>query len=178
MDFIKEKKIARDQIRWTLGRLADALDRPEIAELRVYLEFNNRFTRRMGSAKWTGPKSGRVRLSAPLWPRASETERRETVIHEACHVVQFHIYPRGKGHGAEWKHLMRLCGVKPERCHHVDRTGIAKKQRRVEAACDCGTIKDISIRKAKQIEFFAEMGSDAGYICGQCRSDIWLKERV
>ena len=51
------------------------------------------------------PPSEPIRLSIPLWPRASDQDRRETVIHEACHLIAFYKHglvplltaPSGRG---------------------------------------------------------------------------------
>jgi SprT protein len=58
---------------------------PELAQV-IVVVWNSRFTRRLGDAAYNSTTfRARVRLSVPLWPRASEVDRRETVIHEACH---------------------------------------------------------------------------------------------
>jgi SprT protein len=97
----------------------------------ITIEWNPRFTRRMGDASYSPITfRARVRLSVPLWPRASEQDRRETVVHEACHIiVKYKFGPLVKDHGVEWKQAMRNCGVEPLRLHSVDRTGLARHQR-------------------------------------------------
>ena len=56
-------------------------DAEELAQA-VIVEWNSRFTRRLGDGIYS-PLTfrARIRLSVPLWPRASEKDRRETVIH-------------------------------------------------------------------------------------------------
>lgn len=70
---------------------------------KIDFEFNASFTSRLGDAKWDRKrKRGRIRLSTPLWERASEKDRYETVIHEACHVIVGFVYPyRVSAHGNE-----------------------------------------------------------------------------
>jgi predicted SprT family Zn-dependent metalloprotease len=101
-------------------------------------------------------------LSIALWSRASEQDRRETVIHETCHVIVG--YKHGflaSHHGAEWKQAMKNCGVEPVRTHNVDRTGLARQQRRfilldcpaegVESKCRC-TARDYNrLRRGKEL---------------------------
>jgi SprT protein len=104
---------------------------PELAQT-IIVEWNARFTRRLGDAMYN-PYTfrARVRLSLPLWPRASERDRRETVIHEVSHVIVKYLYgPFVADHGAEWKEAMRNCGIEPLRTHSVDRTGLVRRQRR------------------------------------------------
>ena len=58
------------------------------------------------------------------------------MIHEACHVIVAYKFGNLPSHGAEWKEAMRNCGLKPIPTHNVDRTGLARKQRRY-VLCDC-----------------------------------------
>lgn len=103
---------------------------PELAQT-IQIEFNNRFTRRMGDALYSPITfQAKIRLSLPLWPRASEEDRRETVIHEACHIIVKYKGSFVADHGPEWKVAMRNCGVEPLRLHTVDRTGLGRPQRR------------------------------------------------
>lgn len=119
------------QIRGWIDLACDSNDVPELKH-KIDFEFNGRFTRRLGDAIYNRRKGrGFIRLSAPLWPRATEEERRETVIHEACHVVVGYKYQNQKvvdAHGGEWRSAMNLCGLEPLRTHRVDRTGIARRQ--------------------------------------------------
>ena len=103
----------------------------------VALAFNGRFTARMGDAHLDRRL---IRLSAPLWPRADEAQRRATVLHELCHLVAHARHGRRiRPHGAEWCALMQALGVDPERCHHVDRTGLRRARSRQVARCACRT---------------------------------------
>jgi len=68
---------------------------PELAQV-VVVEWNPRFTRRLGDAGYSHVTfRATIRLSIPLWPRATDQDRRETVIHEVCHIIV------GYKHGAE-----------------------------------------------------------------------------
>ncbi len=104
----------------------------------IHVEFNSRFTRRMGDANVVYG-IGIIRLSRKLWDRASEEQKREVIIHEACHVIQrvrdMERGCRSSAHGEHWKSLMRKCGVRPNRCHTVDRTGLVKTY---PVRCSCG----------------------------------------
>jgi len=110
---------------------------PELAQV-ILVEWNGRFTHRLGDAIYNRiSMRARIRLSLPLWQRLSEETRRETVIHEACHVIVGfkHGFVR-RPHGSEWKEAMRNCGVNPRRLHSIDRTGLARRRRRF-VLCDC-----------------------------------------
>lgn len=109
---------------------------PELAQV-IVVEWNARFTRRMGDGMYSPTRMlGRIRLSVPLWGRASEQDRRETVIHEACHVIAFYKDANATSHGVEWRQAMLNCGVDPLRTHSVDRTGLMRRQR-LFVLCDC-----------------------------------------
>jgi SprT protein len=104
---------------------------PELAQA-IQIEWNPRFTRRLGDAIFNPTTfQSKIRLSIPLWPRASSQDRMETVVHEACHIIVWHQFGLFiKAHGPEWKQAMENCGVQPERTHDVDRTGLARRQKR------------------------------------------------
>ena len=109
---------------------------PELAQA-IIVEWNSRFTRRLGDGVYS-PLTfrARIRLSLPLWPRASEKDRREAVIHETCHCIVGYKYEVVAPHGLEWKEAMKNCGVEPLRGHNVDRTGLARR-RRLFILLDC-----------------------------------------
>lgn len=83
----------------------------------------------------------RVRFSIPLWPRATERERYETVVHEICHLVSCHEAMLSgkckiKPHGREWKMAMIRAGVSPRRCHRINSSGLGQKK--IPCTCGCG----------------------------------------
>ena len=120
----------------------DALEQLGYSDLQILIGWNSRFTARMGDARCPG-LMGAIRLSIPLWPRASENERRETVLHEVCHVVvMYESKKSGKrvpSHGHEWQHKMRTLGIEPKRCHQVNRDGLKRTRRTVQMYCACDT---------------------------------------
>lgn len=111
------ERIARAQDNGTLP------SNRSVRGITINSEFNGRFSRRMGDATYSyATKHGECRYSSPLWAFADAEERRETVIHEVCHVLTFRIFGgerKIKGHGPEWKRVMRIAGAKGDRCHSV-----------------------------------------------------------
>jgi SprT protein len=135
----------------------------------VKIEFNNRFVSRMGDASYF---KHRIRLSAPLWPRATSEERRQTIIHEACHIIAEHMFWTGKtkdntSHGLCWKRCMLMCGVKPDRCHKVSTKGLLA---RVEAICNCKTWEITKNRATKMMRGMK-------YSCPNCKASLSLVQR-
>lgn len=106
-----------------------ALDRNDVAYMSnmIRVQWNKRFIRKFADAGYgKSPPRGIIRISPRIWERATETERRETIIHEACHIVVFHLHGiEIKPHGIEWRQAMVNCGVEPVRCHDVNLFGIA-----------------------------------------------------
>jgi len=132
------------------------LDVPDLAK-KISVSFNARFTARMGDATYNAKTgTGRVRLSAPLWPKANRDEQIETVIHEACHVVVIFKHGRVSAHGAEWIAMMTKCGYpNPGRCHTVDKENIAarRRQNRFKIQCGCaegGSVGPVWARRIRQ----------------------------
>lgn len=160
----------------------------------VRVEWNSRFTRRMGDATYRPALPGReivarCRFSIPLWERASEEERRNTVAHELAHLVCFHEWytkpwhtgrririgelpGRGRkptAHGWEWKKIMHRMGETPSRCHDVDRTGLVRKhrsRRTVAACCDCKTWMLTPKKAAKMDRLY----------CPKCKGSLSLEK--
>ena len=125
------------QIREWIRFACERNDAEVLAQV-IQVEWNRRFTRRLGDGMYSLVSyRARIRLSVPLWSRASDEDKRETVVHEACHcIVGFKQGYVRRPHGPEWKQAMRNCGVEPLRLHTVDRTGLTRRQRRF-ALLDC-----------------------------------------
>ena len=148
----------------------------------ILVEFNHTFTRIMGRATvaqkpcdffYIGNNVAskyRIRLSAPLWSCATQEERNETVIHEACHIIDYNLNGKMCGHKDPWKKLMVKCGVKPERYHKVDSTGVVCTPESVTAFCGCGQ-NTIGPFRAKCI-----INRETSYRCNKCSETIVTQE--
>src|SRR5262245_5033724 len=146
---------------------------PELAG-RVLVRWNSRFTARMGDARWFSAKGqGLIRLSTPLWPKASLAERVETVIHETCHVIAEYRFGRIQAHGPKWRMLMCLCGYpNATACHTVNREEIAarrRKSRRVYKLA-CGCPDGVTLGRVQ----FQRLRAGARYSCRHCRQGVRL----
>lgn len=102
-----------------------------------------KFSAKLGDARFSNGV-GIVRFSSLLWPRATEVERKETVIHEVCHVVaRFEANERGERispHGPQWKALMHRCGVPPSRTHSVKCNDLSVRKK-IPVKCGCREFK-------------------------------------
>src|SRR5713101_9090328 len=123
----------------------------------------------MGDAKWVRAKDrGVIRLSVPLWPKASLEERTETVVHETCHIIAEFRFGPGQGHGPNWRALMRACGyTKARRCHEVDRDAIAGRRQRARRVyrVACGCPKGVALGQVQ----FRRFRAGTQYHCRRCR---------
>ena len=135
-NLLRGTRIRGGRIRQWIRYACECNGVPELAQV-IQVEWKARFTRRMGDALYNPQTfNARIRLSVPLWSRASEEEHRETVIHESCHVIVGYRFGSVPSHGPEWKEAMTKCGLKPVPTHNVDRTGLSRRQRRF-VLCGC-----------------------------------------
>lgn len=141
------------------------------------IKWSNRFTRVMGQARFkpvNGNYNATINFSTKLWHLASPEERRDTVIHEVCHVVaNFRAKetsrPYPEDHGATWRSLMMKAGINnPQRYHTVH----YKKSSSVEGKCGC-RVHYLSSKMAKKIKTIP------GYyvVCTLCKTHIVLNEK-
>ena len=135
---------------------------------KVRWEWSDTMTRCLGKAYYS---KGLIRLSIPLWKRASAEERRNVVIHEVCHLLADRVWGRKniKPHGFRWASLMTICDEKANRCHKVDRTGLRRKSRKFKATCPCRNQHLIGPIRARRIKTGVTT-----YTCTKCKGPITL----
>lgn len=137
--------------------------------LKLHIEWNSRFTSKMGDATYYRPPGcPRIRLSEPMWPMRTEAERRDTVIHEVCHIVVRYeeattLSKRSKHHGPEWKAKMRQCGLEPMRCHDFDVSKAPGSRRKKKLYCGCDSPHMVTANKHNKA------ASGASYRCKTCK---------
>lgn len=160
-----------------IRKVLEANGCPDIFD-RITVEWNARFTRRMGDATYG---IYRIRLSSPLWSRATKAEQNNTVAHEVCHIVAVHLYGFGaKGHGADWQLCMMRAGYEPNRCHNVDRTGLKRQNTRTRVRLYCGCPDGILISKALWTRSINNgewdgNGNNTRRCCRRCRQNLRTK---
>jgi len=145
--------------------IAETFDTLECHELgKVHWEWSSRFTSRMGDADLI---SKRMRFSRPLWSNASSAQRRETIVHEACHIATQELFDNAawtRPHGREWLQVMEWAGYpNADACHLVSRHGAASVAR---ASCNCRQ-HEVSLAAAKK-----HMSGRAVISCRYCRAKL------
>src|SRR5437868_1149491 len=88
---------------------------------KVRFRWSNRMTRAAGFAFNTGV----IKLSIPLFARATPEKQRNIIVHEICHIAE-RVMGYKMGHGKLWKSLMLSMGETPTRCHNIDRSGLRR----------------------------------------------------
>lgn len=107
-------------------------------------------------------KSGTLHFNMVLLRENYEKYIESTVPHEMAHFVQWLVYPYSlerkygknrKVHGVEWKSIMNLFGVKPERTHNYDVTNARQRTRKkFPVYCKCSTPKLVTITLIRRLE--------------------------
>lgn len=82
---------------------------PDLAT-KITLSFSTRLRKGYAYAKWPDCK---IVISKYYWDPVSPQTRRDTVIHEVCHVYVWETLGIGneKPHGPKWEDAMRKCGI-------------------------------------------------------------------
>lgn len=134
----------------------------------VSFEWSNRMTRAAGYAQWDKYiRRGLIKLSLPLFERATPEKCRNTVIHEICHIIEG-LNGRKLSHDWYWRNMMIKCGEVPKRCHNINRDGLKRQTSRYTAYCQCEVPHEITkIRLTK-------MKSGVKYECLKCKTVISL----
>jgi predicted SprT family Zn-dependent metalloprotease len=98
--------------------------------------FSDKMTWAMGKASY-GPR--KIVYSRPLFSRATELERRETIAHEVAHVITTIVRGHRDVHGPIWRATMRELGYRDaRRCHNVEREDLKKtRPDTIGLVCSC-----------------------------------------
>lgn len=166
MSNLKELKQA------TLDKVEEAFVKAEEALKtkikRVPVVFNNRLTSTAGKAYYDSyTHSGiKIELSTQLLEVNGQEFIDHTPGHEAAHIIALEIYRReGRDHGYAWKHIMRIIGQEPVRCHNFKRAEtITRMKHRVMCGCN-------EPREMGKIQFRRLLQGTA-YRCGICKQSI------
>ncbi len=65
-------------------------------------------------------RSERIRLNPAFLLHHTDHYIEQTVAHEYAHCAVYAMHGRVQSHGPEWKNMMRLLGIPPDRCHEME----------------------------------------------------------
>jgi SprT protein len=142
---------------------------PETSEMLVCFDQSTK-----GGYVWPDKHGKRVFLN---WVLAKEnTSNYLTVVipHEVCHIFQRELYPISSSHGSEWKRLMIMIGLPPQRCHAMDtsRAGRHVNDGVFTYICNC---RKHYLTKIKHNRMAS---GQRRYLCRECRKELtFLSEK-
>lgn len=135
-----------------------------------------------GQAVWRryGNPIHTIRINPILLNENQQHIVEQTVPHEMAHVVVNQIWKVEQrmdvgGHGREWKHVMRVFGLVPERCHNLDTSSVSKLKNRPEYhfTCRCpGRVFKLSGIK------YNRWANGVGYQCPRCKTPIRFDKKI
>lgn len=158
----QDRLLVETQVRETLSFF-------KLSHIPVKIRWSNAYTRVMGRAKTNKSRTEfEVSFSDKLWDRATTEQKKNTVIHEVCHIVCFIRHPFAKAHGYEWKQLMLDVGGTPDRTIKINRKGVERTNEKVFCYCKCGK-KIISSNRATRIR-----NGTNRYYCTACGLAVTL----
>ena len=113
----------------------------------------------------------RIKLNRFLLNQNPEEMINQTLPHEIAHVIAHIQYPFCKrGHGPEWRSVMRMFGLEPDRCHEFNTSNVGTwKLKRFEWLCPCGPKTMAAIRHKRALKNIRERGN-SGYTCRKCKT--------
>jgi SprT protein len=158
------KQRHRYKINKWIKESCETLGQPELAK-QISFGFNGRLSVCAGRA-WGPYKS--IELSCKCWDVSSEEERKNTVVHELCHIIDYQVngpeaHANAKvSHGPNWQAMMESCGMKAERFHSLP----VQRRRQTKYLYSCGcTMHAVSKTRHNRIQ----EGSKSYHckLCGQ-----------
>ena len=88
------------------------------------------------------PLKNKIMLNTVLLAENGQVFIDGTVGHEVAHLISVELFGRsGRGHGYNWKSVMKVLGLNDERCHELDVTNAAAyhKSKFIYYCSSCGT---------------------------------------
>ncbi len=140
--------------------------------------YNNRYTAKVASAqfKWN---VGIITLSTKWWGILTDTEKENTIVHEACHLAaskldRNRVIREGlQGHGTFWQSLHLKCGRPPERYCSRPREQVAPNSRYILTCRKCGHQYKVSKTLiTRRLNNHGIVGN-----CGECKSKLFPPQK-
>jgi hypothetical protein len=92
--------------------------------LKLIWKFEPAFRCTLGQAEWDDDGNWWIRYASRFWLPLGELGRRNTIVHEVCHLAVERLYghcsrpkagqERVLDHGIHWRNLMEKCGEDPD----------------------------------------------------------------
>jgi SprT protein len=144
---------------------------PEFSK-QIRYEFNTRFRTKAGVAVYS---KNLIKLSTEIFGQFSKDQQRETVIHEACHLIAKHKHGTGiRAHGREWKETMIKCDLPANRCYTRDKLRVTKGAPvplgQATFACACRKGLRLARAKAEAIQLQAKR-----FKCQHCNTRLTVE---
>jgi predicted SprT family Zn-dependent metalloprotease len=127
--------------------------------------FNNRMRSTLGRAFY---KKWELHLNTQVLKEHPE-QFNDTFAHELAHFLAYAGFGDAK-HGRSWKHVMRVLGYRPERCHKLNVEHL-RHRHPVLGIADCSC-------RENQIKarMFKKMKMGVKYRCRMCKQQLILRE--
>lgn len=133
----------------------------------ISFNFSNKLFVSFGIAKYPNT----IEISKVIWNKASEKQKRNTVMHEACHIIAWFKYGTNiKGHGKEWKECMMRCNLKPEVYHKIGVYEFREGKKRYSHIAKCSCSKVYGTKN--QIDSIKNLFKSKNLSCNHCGKRI------
>lgn len=153
-----------------------ACQKNDVVELfdKIDIKFCNRMTSSMGLAiHHPIMKTYKMKLSNKIWRLASKDEQEDTIVHEACHLINAYKYGKmnygGGTHGSSWIKLMENCGFDGRKSihHNVDVSSLKRRSKPSKYfICGCENPTRLGPTQYKRWQ------NGATYRCGRCKVEL------
>jgi len=106
-----------------------------------------------------------IRYNPYLFSKYYDESLSDTIPHEVAHYISDELYGLAniRPHGAQWKSVMELFGVKPRATGNYDLSGIPTRQhKRIDYFCSCDTYQ-FTTKRHNQV-----LRGISNYACRKC----------
>lgn len=146
--------------------LLSKFDSPAMVKIReCKIELNPRMRSTAGRAFY---RSNKIQLNERLLTDNPQ-DIEQTFAHELAHLISYALYgDAGKGHGSNWRRVMKQLGYEPDRTHDLDVSAYARRHPvKAYAKCKC-SVYPLKARRINKIL----LGSK--YRCLKCSTHLEL----
>jgi len=122
-------------------------------------------------------KANKIHLNHGLLIRNKQDFLSQTIPHEIAHLVAFRVFGEsGIGHGKEWKFVMRVFGIEPNRCHKYDVSETKRKRTIKRYLFSCGCESKLHEITPQQFEKVMQKKCDIS--CRRCEKKLIFAGKI